>query len=251
MVEQGRKATTRTIQIRCDSISGPDRKSNNFLSSSEVVPQVWRYNHPLNLLPFTPKLASRYYNTARGSIKNVTPRQTQLSPEHSQAYSHLLPAPGRRSNDTFSILGSSKSLSCRRSSYLEIRNFFINSSAQYRQPRCTSSLSQRCRFSTTGPSIIQPSDFIGEAEINHLIAREDQWPESRALNARFYSASSIGTPRYDWRSRAFSRTRLAMAGEYYDGPDLNIRRIAPPQVPVQMGEPFSEEIQKYADRYVA
>jgi hypothetical protein len=134
---------------------------------------------------------------------------------------------------------------------LEIRNFFINSSAQYRQPRTISSLSQRCHFSTTGQNIFQPSGIIGEAEINHLKAREEERLQSRAFNASLYSASGIRTPRYDWRSRASSRTRLAMAGKYHDEPDLNIRRIAPPQVHVQTGELFSEEIKTYADRYVA
>ena len=222
-----------------------------------MFPSAYLEVYPFSQPPLSfPKLASRYSSAAWESLKNVTTHQRRLSSEHLQAsknHPHLLP--GRQFNDTPYISNHPKTLSCR-SSYLGIRNFFVNSSVHCREPRNVVSPSQRCQFSTTAQNDFQPSDIVGGAEVSHLTTEEEERSQSRDFYASLNSASDTSTPRYDWRLRASSRMRpaMALAGKGHDGHNSHRqtpKRILPPQIHVHRGEPFYEEIKAYSDRYVA
>lgn len=146
-----------------------------------------------------------------------------------------------------------KTLSSRRFSYLGIRNFFTNTSIEPNQP---SPLSQRSHFSTSFHNQFGPSVIAHGAQIRHLTAAEQEWLQDESVQTYTTSSVDTPTPRFDWRLRSSSRLQKekTLAGEDVEKHDprrRTLHRIAPPQINVQKGEPFYEEICAYSDRYGA
>jgi hypothetical protein len=212
-----------------------------------------------HFLSFVPKLAARYPPFALGSLKDVTTRQRRLSAEHlhsAKKYPHFLSAPDRQASGTLSPQENSKALSYRRSSYLGIRNFFINSPAHCLESRNISSLSQCAHISTTSRHIFQPSSIpntTGTLDSSIQVG----WPEydwQENTDGYTHKAYAVGT-HFDWRTRASSRIRrrdtLTLKDDETRDPHRRaMQRISPPQIDVGVGEPFFEEIDAYRKRYV-
>jgi len=202
------------------------------------------------------KLAVRCANPPWESLKNVTTRQRRLSSEHFQATKtrrHVAPTPA---NDALSTPAAKdlKALASRRSSYLAIRKFFINTLVHHREPPNFSPLSQRSHLSCTSQNIHRPSGTRSDIQVRHLTIAQQKWPQRGDVGAS--TLADAPTPRYDWRMRATSRTSGAniMAGEDRETHDLRrrvMKRIPPPQINVGIGEPFYEEINAYSNRHVA
>lgn len=219
---------------------------------SKCLSQV--YPH---FLSFVPKLAARYPPFAPGSLKNVTTRQRRFSAEqlHAAKKSHFLSAPDGQASGTLSRPEDPKAFSYRRSSYLGIRNFFINSPAHCLESRNILSLSQCAHFSTTSRHNFQPSSIqntTGTLDSSIQVG----WPESDwQENRDRYMVTHETDARFDWRMRATSRIRrrdpLALKDNETRDPHRRVlRRISPPHINVGVGEPFFEEILAYCKRYV-
>ena len=77
------------------------------------------------------------------------------------------------------------------------------------------------------------------------------WLQVEVGHPTSLSAPPESTRRFDWRMKANSRAARPAGVEFPKYERLQyIRRIQPPQVDTQMGEPFYEEIQAYRQRQV-
>lgn len=196
------------------------------------------------------KLANRYPGTAWESFKNVTTHQWHFSTKCSRV--QLPVSTNRHSHDTPSTSKNPEILSSRRSSYLGIHNFFVNTSAHYHEPCSISPLSHRVHFSTISQNNFRPSRTISGTGSLHFAAYE----EGQLQGTAGLSAPDATVARYDWRMRASSRIRRGktLAGEDHDrytSYSQVVKRIPPPQIGAQKGEPFYEEINAYSKRYVS
>lgn len=209
----------------------------------------------LALLQLAFKLATRLSASASRSLQNsgrCTRRQSSQSDDvlaQNHSSTNLL-----RTSPT-DASSTQKSLkyppSCR-SSYIGIREFFLSSSLRV-QGNHGSFRSNRPRFSAPAHTSLA---FSTTAKVtpNHFGAMENDWLQERDALASTFNPNHTPTPRFDWRMRAASRTRkdLTLAGEdvaKHDPSRRYLRRVAPPQINVQPGQPFYEEINAYSQRY--